>query len=504
MKSRPDIILLVMDTARKKSMSVYGHGRPTTPNLERFAGECMVYDNAISPSPWTVPAHASIFSGLYPSQHGLHSANLRYWKREYDLPGLLRRAGYRTYGLSANSLIGDTLGFSETFDRFERLWQRFQVDGRKGAMEHHCVPCPGGKGGRFPAFTEHPADFVKSVANKLMERALGGVMRDATPSTVRGLGRSIGIIREHQAARPDTPYFLFLNVLQPHEVYNPPEEYRERFAPGGGRYPGTSREHYSGKRRLSPDDFGRLTRLYEAEVAFMDFCIGRWLDALRSLPSYGGTAVVLVSDHGEHVGEHGHLSHEFSLYQELVDVPLMVKYPGGVRPPGRDGRLVQSHDLFPTLLELAGLEPPEPPVAPGGPGGASVSLLTGSRDCAVSQLVDVNLWLDGLKQYHPEFDAVAFPYKTSQFACFIKEDGALYKWVGHGDGTRQVYELDSDPGELVDVCGSLGAGTLQRIESRAADEMARLGFGRQADARDGDGEQADEAVTRQLRGLGYI
>lgn len=499
MKRRPNIILLVLDTARKKSMSLYGYGRNTTPNLERFASECVVYDRAVSPSPWTVPSHASVFSGLYPSQHGLHTAKLSFWKRDYDLPSLLRAAGYNTAGLSANPLIGDTLGFSDSFDGYTRLWQVLQVDGRLGGREHNDIKDAAGTGRRtrrFPDAARHPAAFCRVVVNKLRDRAFGTVTEDATPSTVRGFGESLRAARRLSGG--DAPYFMFVNVLQPHEKYNPPRAFRKRFAPEVSGYPGTNLEHYSGRRTLTAKDFAGLTRLYEAEVAFMDETFGTWIEGIRRLPDYDNTLIAVMSDHGEHLGEHGHLTHVFSLYQELVEVPLMVKYPRGDLGPGREGRLVQTHDLFATIVGAAGASMPR------GSAGFSRPLTSPDRKTAVSQLMDTRLWVNTLKEFHPGFDEGAFPHAGSRFAFYRYMEGRLHKYMERDGGGAELYDLEADPDEARDISGEVGGGILGMFRRGAAAEMERLGYGSPGGGAGPAQADVEEETAAQLRSLGYM
>ena len=123
---KPDVVLIVLDTTRASSLSVYGHARPTTPRLEEFAREAVRFDRCVSPSPWTVPAHASLFTGLYPSAHGTEGDNPILGSGRPLLATLMQRAGYRTEGISSNVWISDVFGFARGFDAFHKTWQMFQ------------------------------------------------------------------------------------------------------------------------------------------------------------------------------------------------------------------------------------------------------------------------------------------------------------------------------------------------------------------------------------------
>ena len=118
-KKLPNIILIVLDTVGAKHMSLYGYHRRTTPNLERIAEECTVYNCCFAPSCWTIPSHASMFTGLYPSQHGAHEGNYFIDENVQHLVKVLKNSGYRTFGISSNGLVSPTTGLCPGFDYFK-------------------------------------------------------------------------------------------------------------------------------------------------------------------------------------------------------------------------------------------------------------------------------------------------------------------------------------------------------------------------------------------------
>lgn len=121
-KKLPNIILIVLDTARAKSFSCYGYHRKTTPNIDRIAEEGVLYKWCFSPANWTIPSHASLFTGLYPSEHGCHAGNPLLDENTPTLSELLRSVGYRTVGISCNGLVSELYGFRKGFDFFYEVW----------------------------------------------------------------------------------------------------------------------------------------------------------------------------------------------------------------------------------------------------------------------------------------------------------------------------------------------------------------------------------------------
>ena len=206
---RPNLVLIVMDTVRARNLRAYGYGRETTPHLDRFLAEATVYRDATSPSPWTLPAHASMFTGRMPSQHGAHE-NHRFLDAEVPhLAELLRVAGYETVGLSSNSWISNTFGTSRGFERFFKVWQLVQSD-----QDLHRVHVED----QWQKWRETVAqltgrDFFRNLANGVYQRFLA----DGYDKVGRRIGRWV---RRWAAERDGKrPFFLFVNLMEAHLKY---------------------------------------------------------------------------------------------------------------------------------------------------------------------------------------------------------------------------------------------------------------------------------------------
>jgi arylsulfatase A-like enzyme len=299
----PDVFLYLIDTLRADAVGVYGAHRATTPEIDRFSQDALVFAEARSPSSWTLPATASILSGLYPSRHGVTVAGARLGTEQSPwLPTLLSRRGYETIGVSQWLLGGDTFGL-------DRGFSSFYVDVRQNAKTRS--------------------------------------------ATVRWFLWRHLLARQH----PESPLFCYLHVVDPHARYRPDGQDRG-FA---DEQPGTLPPNLYdpdlfmlqglGK---NPADVAHLRALYDGEVHAADRQFGSFLSQLRFFDLYDESLIILVADHGEEFGEHGGFDHGRTLYEELLRVPLIVKLPRSWKLTGRVTAPVSTVDLAPTILELVG------------------------------------------------------------------------------------------------------------------------------------------------------
>ena len=337
----PNIILVVIDTLRADRVGVYSNGsRSLTPNLDRLAESSIVYLNALSTAPWTLPAHASLFTGLYPETHGVNWGHYELDDRWPVIAELLKRRGYTTFGISNNWLLSRVNGFARGFD----------------------------------AFIETPTDPFLSRWRLALQC---GVVNGA--ATWIGLPPEVGcdtgsawtnwlLGKRLAAARPsERPTFIFINYFEPHDPYRPPPRYTESYLTSDQRR--AYRKLQQQEDRLAahacglPDIFddeqiGLLKTLYDAEVAYQDEVIGGLLNTLAECGFMKDSWIVITSDHGELFGEQGMLYHTASSHYKLLHVPLIVRPPGGI-----DGQRlevpVQPVDVFVTLLEEAGVQIPD-------------------------------------------------------------------------------------------------------------------------------------------------
>ncbi len=328
---RPNIVLIVLDTVRADRLERYGHHRDTMPALERWAADAVVFTRAVSPAGWTAPAHASIFSGRTVSQHGIHHGSTSggggevYATRARAgtawLPDLLAQAGYYCVAVTANpvALPPDITGFHRVFRPRHEGW----YDGTVAAL----------------------TDAHSPVTRRLSER-----LRWRLPYVdAKGIA-SVAI----RAAQPrDRPVFLFVNFVDAHSPYDPPESALEAIGahaqPAFPRYlPHTALTLFWPG--LPPSKQAYLDDLYDGELRWIDTHVARLLEALEG--TFGPRTVFIVtSDHGEDLGEDGRVGHEYGLAQHMVHVPLFAKGPG-IGPRTID-TAISTRRLFDFILDAA-------------------------------------------------------------------------------------------------------------------------------------------------------
>ena len=300
----PSVILVSIDTLRADHVGLYGYERDTTPFLDRFAAEATVYERAFTVAPWTLIAHMTMLTGLFPAQHGVVSGELLLAPSIPLLAERLAGAGYQTFGLYYSSWIHERFGFHRGFD----VWR-----------DHGSVE--------------------EAVAN--LKEELG--QRDGT-----------------------RPYYLFLHLFDVHNgpmetgdqmIYPSPPPFEEMFMPGASeRLPDIPPDElWTSENRLTPDEVAALVALYDGGIRHVDARLEEafaWLEAQGLLEN---TLVIFTSDHGESLAQRGRLTGHGELAQEGLHIPLVVRHPRGLRAGERIPETVHLGDIVPTVLALAGL-----------------------------------------------------------------------------------------------------------------------------------------------------
>lgn len=300
--TRPNVVLIVLDTLRRDRLGCYGAQRATSPAIDRLAADGVRYERAYSQAPWTTPSIGSLLTSRYPSEIGVRDERSVLGSDLVLLPESLRAAGYATAAVVSHTFCSSRWGFDQGFERFDES----NVQG-------------------------HDAVTSEGVTDRALEL--------------------LAELRE--------PWFLWVHYFDPHFAYvgheafdfRGPEPYR------GVVSDGMDFGHLTKLRgSLKERDVEHLYALYDSEIAFTDHHVGRLLDALRERGDYDDALVVLTADHGEEFLDHGRLGHAKTLYAELVHVPLVVKYPRGA--PGVAAEPVALLDVHPTILAAAGVEAP--------------------------------------------------------------------------------------------------------------------------------------------------
>ncbi len=484
-EARPNVLIIVWDTVRADRMSLYGHRRDTTPALARFAREATVYEQAWSPGTWTVPAHASLFTGLPIPTHGAHGGHRWLDDRHHTLAELLERDGYDTVALSANLYVGSVANLLQGFEEVHTTYPR--KDRRRGRFVADALAATTAKLLPDDASTEISPAFQGNGVEK-WDKA---IYKDAAPVLADGLLR---ILDERGG---DRPWLAYVNFMEAHTPRIPSAASREALLTEEERRQAlrTDMSLFAenawmvGQRAYTADELKAFGDVYDAALLDLDRATAALLDGLRDRGLLDDTVVILLSDHGESLGEHRRLEHRWAIHEPLLHVPLVIRYPRGGFGPRRVSEPVSTLDVFRTVLDLTGVEPPQ--VA----GLASRDLRDPPREVVVAQLVHAHAnQLRPIHRAYPDLDLSGF--KRTYDAV---RRGPL-KLVLPSDGPPALYDLAADPGETRDLSADRPADVAEL--TRALDAW------RQGLAPYVPSGQADRALTpeeeAQLRILGYV
>jgi arylsulfatase A-like enzyme/4-amino-4-deoxy-L-arabinose transferase-like glycosyltransferase len=423
----PNILWIVWDTVRADHLSLYGYPRETTPFLSKWARDARVFDDALSVAGYTLPSHASMFTGLLPSEHCTHNQHPWLDDSFTTVAELLHGAGYRTFLFSANPHVASTPGanLAQGFERDEHPWTPKWAPEARRLIEEKIPP------------EDRSSELPKRLAVTRERGHLG-------PWTVKAAGALAKTATLQWLASSDSarPYFVFINYMEAHRPTIPPRRLRERLLPA----PDVERsyrldrswlpmwEYTFGLRDYSDDELALIGGVYDAALLEVDELLSDLIGSLDDAGLLENTVVILTADHGEHLGEAHMLDHQYSVHQVLLRVPLVIRYPARFAP-GRDSRPVSNFDLFPTVLELAGVAPPQ------GPRSHVVSLLAPQTDRQrfAEEPASSDIGIEPVKERHPEFDPSPFQRRLRALVS------ASRKFVWGSDGRNALYDLAADP-----------------------------------------------------------
>jgi len=464
----PNIIVLMLDTVRADALSCIGPDSGRTPRLDAVAREGVLFRKAIAPACWTVPSHGSLFTGLYPSQHGTLWENGFLNKDFHTLAEILFARGYRTVGFSENANISGYADFGQGFNDFSELF---------------LIP-------------------QQAVVPGLLEPILGGIFarpptREYTSESVSHL---IRWLRGNALAEDAPPFFAFLNLMAAHlpayarpgsGAEDLPAEVVERLAPINVM----PQRFYLPGSGLRPGDLDVLRRLYLGDVAYLDERLGRLFDFLSARRLLDETILVVLSDHGENLGDHGLIEHAFCLYNSLLHVPLIIRFPAKVRGGVVRRDIVSTVWLFDTILDLAGVEDSS---LPSGKSGRS--LMAGTPEDEVFAESE-NLVGMMRSVFIDEPAAEGFDYSPFDKSLRCLYSGG-YKLIRSSDGRMELYNTEADWEESRD----LAAAEPQRVKALAEKlalwekTLVRLKPRPDRPLKEKRGEHIKEA----LKALGYV
>ncbi len=344
----PHVILISIDTLRADHLGCYGYPRETSPAIDVLASRGVRFENAFSQASWTLPSHMSVMTSQYASVHGVENDEVSLAESVTTLAEAFRQGGYYTSAFVSWVYVGRSFGFAHGFDQFRELINRDHLQMASG-------------GGAYRA--EHVTGHVASWLDAYLKRTLAG--EGVGEGVGGGAGEGAGGGNGQDGGRP---LFLFVHYFDPHMDYSPPPPYDTMFgSPYSGPAKGTHRylsryiKYFPVPPAQMPErDREHVVALYDGEIRYTDDHLGRLLAFLDSKLDLDRCVVALMSDHGEEFGDHGSMEgHGWTLYDEVIRVPLILRLPEARAAGSVVGRPVELIDLAPTLLSLASLDAPE-------------------------------------------------------------------------------------------------------------------------------------------------
>ena len=473
----PNLIIIVLDSLRQDFLSCYGYPKLTTPNLDRLGSRGWIFKNAITTAINTTSAHASLFTGMYYRDHQLH--NLSGTRLSPDLPTLaeiLQKHGYITIGISNNPFIGNFTGLNRGFRYFfeSKLF-----------------------------YPELPKSLPLRVINKILrvihqEKLQFGIRYSAELMVNKAQDILQGIINE------DSPFFLFINLMETHIPHSPPLSPWQRLTNKGfcklqkkwkeKKLLDYIAGHISGVKKIPEEELNLWKELYALEINYADGQIGRLIRFLEKEGIVNDTLIIITSDHGDSYGEHGLFSHAFGLYDNLIKVPLIFLLPGIFEGGKEIDTLVQINHIFPTIMKLAKIPEEKYPHITCKP-----LLGINQRDFnfAFSETPDNSscTLMKKILELNPKFPARF--YGGPKVSIRTKE----FKYISHIEGGDEFYNLIDDPKEEKNLIKESipEKEKLQNTLSKWRKERKL-----QIEEEDKSSRESEHKIQKELRVLGYL
>ncbi len=396
----PSVLLISIDSLRADHVRCYGYDRETTPAIDALAREGARFSTVISPTSWTLPAQLTLLTGLPPEAHGVVNDRRRLRAGVPTLASAFQRAGYETAGFAAGPYLAAEYGFLAGFD--------FYDDGRIAGT-----------------FSSHRSRRGSAEVVDATEAWLGS-----------------------RAAAPRRPFFAFVHLFDCHAEYAPPPPFDALFDPGyRGPVDGRVDDRRVVRPGMAPRDLAHLVALYDGAIRFTDSCVGHLVEYLRKRGALDDTIVVVTADHGEEFFEHGAIAHENNLYDEVLRVPLVIRYPAALPRGSTVTAAVRLMDVPPTLLALAGASDRRfGRLRDGGP-QACVNLLPLTRG--------------GTRGDAPPLVAFGDLHGT---VASVRTDRFKLVRRAFGPVKEELYDLQADPGERRNLAPS-GPAILSEMRS---------------------------------------
>lgn len=452
----PNVILVSIDSLRPDHLGCYGYERDTSPNIDRLAREGALFETVVSSTSWTSPAHAALFTALPDRVHGCVDDARWLDGTRHTIAEALREVGYQTVGFFSGPYLHPSFGLSQGFDRYQDC-------------------------------TSYSAEFIRSLKTGKVTNLMGFLRQELQRRAHEDVTNPI-VLREVMKwldSEPEGPFFLFIHMWDVHFDYVPPPPYDTKFDPGyAGPVDGRNVPDLATRPRdWTQADEEHLEALYDGEIAWTDETLGEILTELDARGLADRSIVAVTADHGEAFYEHGQHGHRWTLFDEEIRIPLVVRYPPAIEAGLRVTEPVHIIDVAPTLLELAGVRP--------------------LRDAVGRSLAPLLRSGSALRESWPEQPAVSeleFPARrTHLFALRTKASKRIYDLENL---RMQTFDLVEDPLEQSPISREgidEPGGPYEDATKRLLEASKRLPTPGERDT-----PPISKMTEEQLRRLGYI
>ena len=422
----PNVLLIVLDTVRSDAITLTGDpGQSRTPHLHRLAREGVVFLQAHSTSPWTLPSHASMFTSRLP--HELSSGWYNGLDNEFPtIAEWLRDRGYRTGGFVGNTIYcSSETGLNRGFVHYEDYVLSLKQLLLSSAWVRH---------------------LVHNTTLPLRLGSCDSLARRRAPAIRKSL------LQWLDTSGRDHPYFVMVNLFDAHDPYVAPAKF-QRFTPANNEERGQLRYWWEADKELVTEDQAkRQQTAYEDCIAHLDDQVGQLIDELRMRGDLDNTLVIITADHGEHFGDHNLYGHGNSLYEASIHVPLILWSKQLKAQKGVSKSVVSTRDLPATIAKFVAPEATHPFV------GDSILKLAGDGDGEVRQTAPVFSQIAAPSQF-PACGGRSPVFRGSMRSVI---HGGL-KYIRNGDGLEEVYDITHDPLEVDDLVETLMNGRLEEL-----------------------------------------
>jgi arylsulfatase A-like enzyme len=491
----PNIVIIVLDAVRAQNLPFYGYHRNTTPYLSSFEEDFVIYENAISSSYWTMPSVASLFTGMHTSGHGLVVDGEKLDPTLSTLPGILKSHGYRCASFVRNFYVSDYSGLNNGFDDF---FSKSYIDHFKKfssfiskSMLNNILP-PG-----INRFKMEPDDEVYS----FKKRFYNVVARLADVSIDSGGKTFYNDFSRWLKKYQNTPFFAYFHFLETHSPYRAPLNFAFKYLSFRENLKKLFVNHNHinyliNKCRMTKEDFRLLIGAYDNAIVYTDYLIEKIFNLLKKFKIYNNTMIIILSDHGDNIGDHGLMFHYWCLYDTLIKIPLIIKFPAAINLKGRVSEIVQNVDILPTILSLLNENDTNTWSKIQGNDLLEKKQNKREKGIAISELV---------KAFGPDREIIRKQFRNfdRRLLSLRTED---FKFIYSSRGDHEFYDLLKNPAESHNLYPSddrfLPLMEKAEIYYKKMDKF----YQNIREKIDGgmDKDKQDESVIKRLKSLGYM